>query len=58
MGCSVERHVVCMMSRPRMVGGDDVGAGVVSCGNESENRGQPGRDEDPALGPKTAGSRI
>jgi hypothetical protein len=30
MGCSVERHVVCMMSCPRMVGGDDVGAGVVA----------------------------
>jgi hypothetical protein len=30
MGCSVERHVVCMMSSPRMVGGDDVGAGVVT----------------------------
>jgi len=30
MGCSVERHVVCMMSRTRMVGGDDVGAGIVT----------------------------
>ena len=30
MGCSVERHVVCMVSCPRMVGGDDVGAGVVT----------------------------
>jgi hypothetical protein len=30
MGCSVEGHVVCMMRRPRMVGGDYVGCGVVT----------------------------
>lgn len=31
MGCSVERHVVWMVRRPRMVGGDDMGAcGVVT----------------------------
>jgi hypothetical protein len=30
VGCSVERHVVCVMRRPGMVGGDDMGAGVVT----------------------------
>jgi len=30
MGCSVKGHVFCMMRGPRMVGGDDVWAGVVT----------------------------
>ena len=30
MGCGVVRHVICMMGCPRMVRGDDMGAGVVT----------------------------
>ena len=40
MGCSVERHVACMTSCTRMVGGDDVGAGVVTVVMRTRVEGQ------------------